>query len=496
MQALTLATLLSVIAGLLSTATIAGAECVLQGVVSGNPSCSSLGIGDAEIKIDPPAEGTFSAGGLEVTITDLDERSFDWTSSPGVDAVIVKGGPNANLYVCDPEGTAGNDFVAPSTCGGKPCGLSHVSFCHDEEADPCAGVVCDDGNACTADRCDPANGECVFDGAPLDGTPCQDGMACTSADGTSGNPDQCLQGECTGVPVSCGEGDLCDGGATCDPSSGECVGGTPVDCSGLDDACNDGVCDPATGTCSAQPKPDGTECQDGDACTSKDGTPGKPDQCTSGTCDGTVVDCDDADACTGTESCDPASGCLAGSPLDCDDGDACTADECDSSEGCVNRSIDVDPQFAVGDARAYGVSLVLLDEDVIEPTPDSDEENPYRALELPLDPLVRIALLEGSESESGDGIESVETTATAQAADVVVLDPGLGLGPNLVSAETIRVTSSSEASAIGSGSTSECVIENAVVLGQPLARVTEPVTIERPASRNPTARARARAAWS
>ena len=69
--------------------------------VVGNPSCSSLGLGDFELKVEPVADGTYSDGTLTVNVDVRDTTAgpvFDWTSDLGVDAVIVKGGPNADSY--------------------------------------------------------------------------------------------------------------------------------------------------------------------------------------------------------------------------------------------------------------------------------------------------------------------------------------------------------------------------------------------------------------
>jgi len=81
-----------------------------------------------------------------------------------------------------------------------------------------AATDCSDGNACTADACDPATG-CANTAQP-DGTGCTDGDLCT-------------------------DGDACAAGA--------CVAGPPADCDDAE-ACTTDACDPATG-CSHVPLP-------------------------------------------------------------------------------------------------------------------------------------------------------------------------------------------------------------------------------------------------
>ena len=105
--------------------------------VAGNPSCSSLDLGDFELKVEPVADGTYSDGTLTVNVDVRDTTAgpvFDWTSDLGVDAVIVKGGPNADSYVYDPsqEDTGDTDLHAPvNPSNDKFFGLSHISFCYD-----------------------------------------------------------------------------------------------------------------------------------------------------------------------------------------------------------------------------------------------------------------------------------------------------------------------------------------------------------------------------
>jgi len=69
-------------------------------------------------------------------------------------------------------------------------------------------VLCDDGNACTTDSCDPSAG-CQVTNA--DGQPCDDSDACTDADA-------CLAGACNGTRV-CGP-DLPSGGTGGNGGSG------------------------------------------------------------------------------------------------------------------------------------------------------------------------------------------------------------------------------------------------------------------------------------
>ena len=78
-----------------------------QGVtyVAGNPDCASLELGDFEFKIDGgPFQGVFALDSRNtVTVTSPDGIHFDWSTSLPIDAVIAKGGPNANVYVYEDE---------------------------------------------------------------------------------------------------------------------------------------------------------------------------------------------------------------------------------------------------------------------------------------------------------------------------------------------------------------------------------------------------------
>jgi hypothetical protein len=114
----------------------ASAEHVTPVQQPGNPSCP---LGTTTLKVEPVADGTFSDGTLTVTIDVRDTSAgqvFDWTSNIGVDVVIAKGGPNANVYTYVGESTGDTGLHAPVGPSGKFAGLSHISFCYDADQPP------------------------------------------------------------------------------------------------------------------------------------------------------------------------------------------------------------------------------------------------------------------------------------------------------------------------------------------------------------------------
>jgi hypothetical protein len=63
-----------------------------------------------------------------ITVTVNDGTFVDWTSSFGIGAVIVKGGPAANVYEYDPQVLNDTGLASPPVPGG-PAGLSNLTFC-------------------------------------------------------------------------------------------------------------------------------------------------------------------------------------------------------------------------------------------------------------------------------------------------------------------------------------------------------------------------------
>jgi hypothetical protein len=102
----------------------------------GNKTCGELqGAGQnwSELKVDPNQNGTFSDGTLTVTITNTsNDKTFDWSSNIGVDAVFVKAGSaGSNLYVYDPPSESTGDDALTSPGAGTTNQISHIAFCYD-----------------------------------------------------------------------------------------------------------------------------------------------------------------------------------------------------------------------------------------------------------------------------------------------------------------------------------------------------------------------------
>jgi hypothetical protein len=122
------------------TSTAAAVPSVTPDFVAGNPSCTDLGYDYGyKPQPEPPPSGTYTFPGTSETVTlTSDGVYFDWSSTIGIDAVIAKGGPNANVYVYDPPAESGADTGLHSpinTNNDQPYGLSHIEFCYDYEVE-------------------------------------------------------------------------------------------------------------------------------------------------------------------------------------------------------------------------------------------------------------------------------------------------------------------------------------------------------------------------
>jgi len=119
----------------------ASAASVAPQLYAGNPTCADVNPAWTEIdKVDPPQQGSHGWSGTTISGTyQATGALFDWTSSTPIDGVIVKGGPNANVYVYSPAASGDTGLSAPDN-GGQPYGLSHISFCDGPDAPPPPGT--------------------------------------------------------------------------------------------------------------------------------------------------------------------------------------------------------------------------------------------------------------------------------------------------------------------------------------------------------------------
>ncbi len=134
----------SVTAGLLVSSLVVwgglgAAAATVPTYVAGNPKCQDLGFANG-FKIEMKTgftsfDGTYSFdyGGVtrRVRITNSTTKTFDWQANVGMDAVIVKGGPGANVFSYNPEAWSGIGLYSPNNSGGNQAQISHVDFCFD-----------------------------------------------------------------------------------------------------------------------------------------------------------------------------------------------------------------------------------------------------------------------------------------------------------------------------------------------------------------------------
>jgi len=159
---------------------------------------------------------------------------------------------------------------------------------------------------------------------------------------------------CGGRPngTLCTDNNACTLNDKC--QAGACVPGTPLTCTPSDQCHNVGTCNSSTGVCSNPEKPNGTACNDGNACT-------QTDTCQSGTCTGAnLKTCIPLDQCH-TSACVPATGlCLDAAKPDgaaCDDSNACTnPDQCQGGT-CIGAPTLVPPSGLTATAGSGEVSL-------------------------------------------------------------------------------------------------------------------------------------------
>ena len=313
---------------------------------------------------------TCAAPALDVEVCDGKDNDCDGLT----DESTCDAGGACNVGTCDPQTGCQYNKLNNVPCDADKNACTDNDQCKQGVCVPGPGKVCDDGNPCTTDSCDPASGctKTVDDGKLCDA----DGDACTAADHcvgpvcSPGKPVVCdntnvcskstcnsLSGKCVGKAVqdgvSCDDGTLCTQTDIC--KGGDCIGKI-VSCDD-NNPCTGNSCDPVAG-CSTV-NLDGIACDDdnpctvGDLCKVGNCVKGAAKACESGascvagSCDLTngkcgyknkVVGapCDDGDACSQADGC--SDGVCQGKSLNCDDSNACTNDSCDKLTGCVHNA--------------------------------------------------------------------------------------------------------------------------------------------------------------
>ena len=131
------------------------AASVTPTVVNGNPSCTDLGYDFGyKPQPEPPPSGTYTYPGSSYTVTiDSNGVYFDWTSEIDVDAVIVKGGDNANVYAYSPASLGDTELSAPiNPANSQPYAISHIEFCYTDLVPPQASLTVTKTAETTFDR--------------------------------------------------------------------------------------------------------------------------------------------------------------------------------------------------------------------------------------------------------------------------------------------------------------------------------------------------------
>ncbi|MFT5429461.1 MAG: hypothetical protein ACI9OJ_000132 [Myxococcota bacterium] len=246
----------------------------------------------------------------------------------------------ANSTTCHNQCTADGDCVDGFFCDGGACLAQRAD-----------GQVCSAATECLSDYCNGgfccAGGQCCTSSAQ-----CGDGNTCTtdSCNGNmctwTNNSKICAASSCSGLTWTAQT--FCAGG-TCSS------GGTTQDCSGSNE-CLTYSCGNVAG-CGNAPKDSGTVC-DAATCVGTLFTPASV--CNgNGTCvDSSNQECDDADVCTGTETCSTSLGCVDGNPATewvCNDG-TCNA-SCEDASSCA-ADCTCEPEYAleVGEVDSWATN--------------------------------------------------------------------------------------------------------------------------------------------
>ena len=169
------------------------------------------------------------------------DEGYVWKAPTDGSEVAVGG--KCGLGVCA-GGLVKCETLSSAICDTEKAAKADKDTCNGQD-DDCDGEVdeqsCDDGTACTTDKCTPASGDCSHDPA----ADCDDKNTCTT--------DACdpKSGACTNTLLtgSCDDGNACSEGDACGEADGKavCMPGTTTKTCDDSNVCTDDSCDGATG---------------------------------------------------------------------------------------------------------------------------------------------------------------------------------------------------------------------------------------------------------
>lgn len=276
-------------------------------------------------------------------------------------------------------------------------------------------VCATDNNACTEDKCNTADGKCVYPSIPgcslcATATNCQGGTAPT--------PNMCQARRCIESLPSDSVAAVAACNAITNYASGYSASACVTRVSNVAGAaycflteeganrCPTSVCDPktcntVTGACDGTP----LVCDDGKACTT--------DTCSNavvGGCVFTAVDCSSLVNPCQAAACDTATGSCKTTPTNCDDSNPCTVDTCNSAVGggCVHTPINCAAQntpcttFACVAGQCVGTPKTCVDGDLC--TVDSCSDSvPTGCVFTPVDCTSLVNPCQNAKCDSGTG---------------------------------------------------------------------------------------------
>jgi uncharacterized repeat protein (TIGR01451 family) len=222
------------------------------------------------------------------------------TRVAGCQGGCVNASPNPTCVPC----RFNSDCNDTNRCTGDTCPDGTCHFDPVPNATPCAdSTVCNGDETCQAGACIPGTALLCNDGDACTADSCDNVVGCVTTPHVNGTP--------------CPDATLCNGNETC--INVVCTPGTPLDCND-NNLCTVDTCDPLLG-CISQLLPDGASCADSDLCNGQE-------TCVAGACTpGIPLVCDDLDVCT-DNGCNPLTGCVFPfNTAPCDDMLFCTVGE-------------------------------------------------------------------------------------------------------------------------------------------------------------------------